>query len=175
MSDKSPPDRPDEPGSTPCEDESVDLYLDGEFPLEREAQLFRHLASCSACRTHLNGVLAFRRVSREEYIEIPPWADDELLVRIDARRRARERTSQLHTSQSLWSASTTVTVRSLVLVVAAVVLSAVLFVERIPSTGRIIVEQERVQFGNADTAPGSEIYVIYPGLTIEAERESDRP
>ena len=152
--------------------EDLDLYLDGSLPLVREAALFRHLSDCVECRDYLNGVLAFRRVNRDEFVDVPPWADDHLLTRIEEQRKTSERTARLHTRDPLWSARTTVSVRSVV-VAAGVVLLSALLLHGAPDTGRgyIVIEQEAVRFDTRRPQPGSEIYVFYPGLTIEADRE----
>lgn len=152
--------------------QELDLYLDGELPLSRESSLFRHLSDCSECRDYLNGALAFRRISREEFLEVPPWADDRLLARIENIRQMEEQTARLHARDSLWSARATISVRSLVLVFGAVLLSAVLLSglgEESP--GYVVIEQERVRFDQTRSIV-SEVYVFYPGLTVEAERET---
>jgi anti-sigma factor RsiW len=155
-----------------CWNEDLDLYLDGELPSFREADLFRHLSVCVECREHLNGVLAFRRVLRDEFVDVPPWADDRLLARIEEQRRVSERTSRLHARDSLWTARATVSVRSLVLAFGIFVVSlAVLASLKDGARGYVYFEQESVRFDEASRL-GSEVYVFYPGLTIEAEREA---
>jgi predicted anti-sigma-YlaC factor YlaD len=152
--------------------EDLDLYLDGELLLIHESTLFRHLSQCAECRDYLNGVLAFRRISREEFLEVPLRADDRLLARIEGIRQTEQKTARLHTHDSLWSARATVSVRSLVLAFGAVLVSAVILSGLGESSpGYVLTEQERVHF---DQTPSivSEVYVFYPGLTVEAERET---
>ncbi len=152
--------------------ENLDLYLDGELPHSQESTLFRHLSQCAGCRDYLNGVLAFRRISREEFLEVPPRADDGLLARIEEIRQTEQKTARLHAHDSLWAARATVSVRSLVLAFGAVLVSAVLLSGLgKPSPGYVLVEQEHFRF---DRTPSivSEVYVFYPGLTVEAERET---
>ncbi|NNE47634.1 MAG: hypothetical protein HKN37_13350 [Rhodothermales bacterium] len=156
---------------SPCSESDVDLYLDGELPASREADLFRHLSTCSSCRDCLNSVLSLRRIHGEEYISVPPWADDALLARVDKRRRAGRRTAQLHTNQSIWSARTTVTIRSVLVVAGAVLVSAAYLTKQFASaSGHVFVEQEHVRFIDPIPPLRSEVYVFYPGLTIEADR-----
>ncbi len=154
-----------------CENETLDLYLDGELPWTREADLFRHLSTCVTCREHLNGVLAFRRITRDEFVDVPPWADDRLLSRIEEHRRGVERTARLHARDSLWTARTTVSVRSLVLALGVFLLSLAVMTELTDNgRGYVYFEQEYVRFDAGIPGP-SEVYVFYPGLTVEAERD----
>jgi anti-sigma factor RsiW len=154
-----------------CSETDVDLYLDGELPASREADLFRHLSICSWCRDCLNSVLSLRRINGEEYIVVPPWADDALLVRVDKRRREGRRTAQLHTNQSFWSTRTTVTIRSVIVVAGVVLVSAAYLTNQLASSSAYVtVEQEHVRFIDPMPPLRSEVYVFYPGLTIEADR-----
>ncbi len=156
--------------SSDCSDD-LDLFLDGELPPERESKVFLHLARCEACRRYLNSVLSLRRIMREESIEIPPWADDHLLARIDRQRKAGERSARLHESGPLWSTGATVSVRVAMVVMFLAVLSALLLTRpRGDDAVYVLVEQERVLFDERSNVDGTEVYVFYPGLTIEAER-----
>lgn len=160
-------------GAAQCDVPDVDLYLDGELPSNREADLFRHLSSCGSCRAYLNGVLDFRRASRDEFVNVPPWADDVLMARVEAQRRSTARTARLHTRDPFWSASTTVSVRTAVLLLCAILVSTFLFAgSHKGDAGYVYFEQEYVRFDNLWQQAGSEIYVFYPGLTIEAERDA---
>ena len=158
-------------GSADCWNEDLDLYLDGELGSSREADLFRHLSGCVSCREHLNGVLAFRRILRDEYVDVPPWADDRLLTRIEEHRNKLQRTARLHARDSLWAVQTTVSVRSLVLAAGIFLVSLALLVGLTDGgSGYVYFEQESVQFDRPVPRP-SEVYVFYPGLIVEAERD----
>jgi hypothetical protein len=79
----------------------------------------------------------------------------------------------MHRRAPAWKASTTVSVRSLLVGLGLALLSvAVLSDLMARSDGYVVVEQERVRFDVQIPTTPSEIYVFYPGLTIEAERES---
>jgi anti-sigma factor RsiW len=67
----------------------LNLYVDGELPLDRQGELHAHLAGCAACRVQFNALMAFRLAVRQDALALAPAADERFLARIDALRRTR--------------------------------------------------------------------------------------
>lgn len=67
----------------------LNLYVDGELPLDRQAGLHAHLAACAACRVQFNALMAFRLAVRQDALALAPAADERFLARIDGLRRSR--------------------------------------------------------------------------------------
>ena len=58
-------------------EEELNLFLDGELSFDRQANLYSHLAKHPESRSFMDNVMLFRRMSRQEFIAVPPAADDE--------------------------------------------------------------------------------------------------
>ena len=156
-----------------CRNQDLDLFLDGELPGLREARLFQHLHECAACREYLSGALEFRRTSRDESFGVPLWADDKLIARVEAHSRLVQKKTRLHTRDPVWSASTTVSVRTLLLLCGFIIATTYWSTRPAdPETAQVYVEQEQVTQKEWWHQAATEVYVFYPGLTIEADRES---
>lgn len=67
----------------------LNLYIDGELPLDRQGELHAHLAACAGCRVQFNALMAFRLAVRQDPLTLPPAADERFLARLDGLRRAR--------------------------------------------------------------------------------------
>ncbi|MDA0378554.1 MAG: hypothetical protein O2899_03590, partial [Bacteroidetes bacterium] len=72
-------------------EEELNLFLDGELPLERQGALYAHLAERVEAQSFMDQVLLFRRMSRQEYLDVPPAVDESFFVRLDALKSSGER------------------------------------------------------------------------------------
>lgn len=162
-------------------EEALSLYVDGELSLEAQPILFAHLASCEACRRTLAGVLEFRRLSRQEVIAVPPAVDDAIMERLAKRKSALDRVDRAADRRPLWQARTPVSLRAAAVVALVVFFLGLLIPHRAappaPTTSEVQGEEERVRFQERIRVAEA-VYVIYPGLTIEAfkaARGEERP
>ncbi|NBC16535.1 MAG: hypothetical protein GVY18_04365 [Bacteroidetes bacterium] len=149
---------------------ALNEYVDGELPMEAQPRLFAHLATCAPCRRTLEAVLAFRRMSRQEPLAVPPAADDAVFRRLDQVKQRAERVDRNARQRSLWTAPTPLSLG------AAAMVAVVLFVvgllvpmqlDEADSTALVSAGMERVEF---EPAPAEAVYVFYPGLTVEATK-----
>ncbi|GIV62314.1 MAG: hypothetical protein KatS3mg044_1180 [Rhodothermaceae bacterium] len=165
-------------GAGPCggaAEEALNLYLDGELPSEQQPALFAHLAACEACRRRFDAVLKFRRMSRLEYLTVPPSVDDDFFERLARHRAFALRVDRSAERRSLWQRRAVVSFRAAVLVALLLFLVGVLLPEA-PAPPRTVVmpsvhgEEERIEFADFELPPRrlEAVYVFYPGLTIEA-------
>lgn len=153
-----------------CEmEETLSLYMDGELPFEEQPTLFAHLAACVPCRRILSATMEFRRMSRQEISLVSPAADDVLFHRLDRiSGRKPPRIDRYQDRRPLWQTRTPVSLR--VATMAAVLLfGAGLFfpqttAESLP-VPRVKVQEERVE-----PTPIVPVYVITPGVTVEAPK-----
>ena len=166
------------PPADPFE-EDLNLYLDGELPIERQGPLFEHLASCSACRARMDSVMEFRRLSRQEYITVSPAVDDAFLERLARLKKSNERFDRREDRRPLWNARQSVSVGTAVLAIVAVfVIGLMLPMSGDPGAAQPTVQfvEERVEFEEAPSeVRESPIYVFVPGLTVEADRLEESP
>lgn len=153
-------------------EEALSLYVDGELALEAQPALFTHLSSCVSCRKTLAAVLEFRRLSRREAVAVPPAVDDAIMGRLAQRKATRERIDRVAERRPLWQARMPVSFRAAVAAVLFVFVAGLLIPTNVepaavvPAAG-VQGEEERVRF--PERIPVAEaVYVIYPGLTVEA-------
>lgn len=155
-------------------EEDLNLYLDGELPVDRQGALFEHLANCTECRARMDSVMEFRRLSRQEYITVSPQVDDAFLERLARLKKSNDRYDRTEDRRPLWSARRSVSVGAAVLAITAVfVIGLMLPVAGEPGTAEPTVQfiEERVEFEDIRSEiRESPIYVFVPGLTVEANR-----
>ncbi len=163
----------------PVMEEALNLYVDGELPLDQQAALFGHLAACPACRRTLDSVLSFRRWSRQEPLGVPPALDDAFFKRLAEHKARHTRIDRAADRRPLWQAQAPVTLRA-GLTIAIVVFLLGLFVpsnlQPVPARFAVIGEEELVELpAVAASEPGrvEPLYVFYPGLTIEASKTEE--
>ncbi len=155
--------------------EELNLYLDGELPFSRQQALFLHMTSCAECRSVMEAVLTFRRMSRQEYINLPPAADDRFFKRLAEIKTAGDQRDRTSERAPLWHARRSISVRAGVSAIAAVFLIGFLLPVVSPGAGPTVhFEAERVNLTDPVAwAPPeikeSYVHVFYPGLTIEAD------
>jgi anti-sigma factor RsiW len=162
----------------PSHEERVQLYLDGEMPFSEQPALFAHLAVCDACRRTMDGVLTFRRMSRQEFLHVPPAADDVFFERLAQLKQRSDRVDRAAERRPLWHARRAVSLRSAVLTAIVVFMVGVFLPANTPEESAAVfveIEEELVEFP-AFQFPFREptaVYVFYPGLTIEAPKSDD--
>jgi hypothetical protein len=157
--------------------EALHHYLDGELPVSEQPRVFQHLASCAECRQLMDSVMSFRRMSRQEYIALPPASDDAFFSRLTQQKELSERVDRAADRDPLWKARRSVSVRS-ALAIATVVF---LFGLMLPMPARtsytqplIHLSAETVDLSNSDSVViESPIYFYVDGPTVEAVRASD--
>lgn len=72
-------------------EENLNLFLDGQLPVEAQIELFKHLAGCDGCRDFLEKTNRFRAAARREKIPFPENLDRALFEEILRRRHAHAR------------------------------------------------------------------------------------
>jgi anti-sigma factor RsiW len=145
------------------------LYLDGELPLNCQVSLFSHMSGCGSCRSLMESVLTFRRMIRQEYVSIPPVADDTFFSRLADLKMRDSRVNRDEDRNSLWNLSRSVSLRVAILAAVAVFIVGLLFptplrIEYV--TPLIKTEVERVKFPVEESI----MYVFYPGIDVVANR-----
>ncbi len=171
--------------SCPAEtSETLHQYLDGELPVSEQPGLFEHLASCDPCRQMMDAVMVFRRMSRQEYIALPPATDDAFFKRLAEQKQMSERIDRLSDRAPLWNARRSVSLRSaLALAVGVFTLGLLLpMPSRTNYTQPLIqLTSEKVDFTDFDSVAiktpifltENPIYIFLDGPTIEASRVSE--
>jgi len=155
------------------QEENLNLYLDGELPLEKQSDLYGHLADNRESRAYMDNVMLFRRMSRQEHISPPQVADDRFFERLALLKESNEKYDRFEDREPLWNAKRPVSVRAAIAAVVAVFLVGLLL--PITNTSGMTTfldqEEERVFFESPDTKVlQSYIYVFEPGILIEAEQ-----
>lgn len=153
-------------------EEDLNLFLDGELPLDRHGDLYARLADDDSSRSFVDQVMLFRRMSREEFIDVPQSADDQFFERLAALKKAGQQIDRFEDREPLWNARRPVSVRTAVAAVVVLFMTGLMLpLSGAEATGFIEQEQERVMFETPQTrVMQSYIYVFEPGLTIEAEQ-----
>lgn len=158
-------------------EEDLNLYLDGELPIDRQGALFEHLASCAGCRSRMDSVMQFRRLSRQEFIAVSPAVDEAFLERLAQMKKTNDRYDRKEDRRPLWNVRQSVSVGTAVMAIVAVfVIGLMLPMAGDPGTAQPTVQfvEERVEFEEVPSeVRESPIYVFVPGLTVEADRLDD--
>ncbi|MEM6286195.1 MAG: zf-HC2 domain-containing protein [Bacteroidota bacterium] len=164
----------------PCTDETAEgllnEYIDGELAPTRQPELFTHLATCAECRMQFDALLAFRLGARQESLAVPPSADAALFARLDTlrrtpgRRAAPDRAAERAPLGGALRRRVSVGAMLAVAAVAVIVGSALTPPE--PTAQAPAAPQDRVV--EAVLEDGA-LYLIDPGITVEAERAEALP
>lgn len=153
---------------------ALHLYVDGELPFEQQPELFAHLAACDACRRTLSAVLTFRRMSRQEYVAVPPALDDAFFRRLEGVRRRVVRVDRAADRRPLWQVRTPVSLRGATTVALLLFLAGLMFPRAVGEPRHVdpYVEgvEERVQLQPPVPLRSETVYVFYPGLTVESTK-----
>lgn len=161
-------------------EEALNAYVDGELSDAAQKALFLHLAHCDSCRHTLDSVLNFRRMSRQEYLAVPPSVDEAVMQRLARHRDQQARVNRSDDRRPLWSIRLPMTLRVALLLAAGLFLVGLLSpISPAPEPLRIPVagEEELIRFSDVDLPPSrfEAVYVFYPGLTIEAATADETP
>ena len=147
-------------------EEHVHAFLDGELPVERHGEVFSHLADCAACRETFNSVLRFRQMSRQEHLPVPPSVDEGFFRRLEQHKIQNDRRDRAADRRPLWQRRRLISVRT-ALLTGGLLIGLGLLVPSAPNHAvqnfMVRGETERVEFRDV-------IYVIYPGVTVEATK-----
>ncbi len=153
-----------------CTDEAAEMrlneYVDGELDHGAEPELFAHLAACADCRAQFDALLAFRLAARQEPLAVPASADAALFARLDDLRRAGRRAPDRRAERGPLGGALRrrVSVGAMLAVAGlAVVIGTVLA----PRPAATEAPRDRVV---ETVLPDGMLYVIDPGVTIEAPR-----
>lgn len=155
------------------QEENLTLYLDGELPFDAQAELFAHLAFCSACREAMDATLHFRRLSRQESMPVPVSVDEAFFKRL---AEQKNRSDKLKVERAvdrspLWRMKKPVSLG------AAIVATVLIFTvgllvpaehQVVEAAALVSAEQEFVEFPEMDYLREKTVYVFYPGLEVEA-------
>ena len=156
-------------------EERLNLYVDGILPSDDQVILFEHLAVCDDCREELDAIMTFRRISRQEFIQVPPAADDVFFERLAAHTSPDP--AQTDIDRSVLAANVPMSLRTLLLAASVVFLIGFFIPSNISSADQKVVEtrQERVNLASSSTSRSvlEAVYVFYPGLTVTADELKD--
>ncbi len=144
-------------------EELLNLYLDGELPLDQQGDLFASLAEDRAARAQFNALMAFRLATRLDANPVAPAVDEALFQRIDGLRAGpgRNRAEDREPVRVLRRRVTVGTALALVALVAAL---GVLWPSPPPAETVRLVSVEHAE----------PVYVIYPGVTVEDDTLEER-
>lgn len=151
--------------------EALHAFLDGELDVSMQSALFAHLATCSSCRTELEGVMRFRRMSRVENLTVPPALDAALFKRLQKHKALNKKIDRAEDRRPLWNARAAVSLRATVVTAMLIFLTGLLIPansQRQNDQGIVTASDEFIEFADLDLGSStSTVYVFYPGLTIE--------
>ena len=153
----------------PDAEEWLNLYLDGELDAAAAPQFFGHLAACAGCRRQFESALAFRMAVRQEALPVSPAVDARVLARLDRSRRGTVRMRDRRRDRAPLGGALRQRVSvgaMLVITLVAVMAAALLPSGPAPAADGAPVRLARVVL---DDGP---IYLIAPGLTVEADRDA---
>lgn len=154
---------------------ALNEFLDGELSLSSQPELFAHLSVCEECRRELDGVMNFRRLSRVEHLTAPPSMDAVMFKRLRKQKSLMARIDRAEDRKPLWSVRTAVSVRATVLTVLLVFFMGLLNPgpperSELAAAGYVTGLDELTEFTDLSFSHWNTrtLYVIYPGLTVEA-------
>ena len=144
----------------------LNLYVDGELPLDVQGDLFARLAEDREARAQFNVLMAFRLATRVDANPVAPAVDEALFARIDDLRANQHHTPRAEDRRPFPALRRRVTLGT---VLAAAVLA---FVVRafLPAPAEAV---DAVEAAPAETA--STVYVVWPGVTVEDDTLENVP
>lgn len=151
-------------------EEALNLYIDGELPVEAQPKLFHHLASCEPCRRFMGAMMDFRRMSRCDCLAVPSALDNTFFKMLDKSKKRSRRRDRYADRRPLWQVRGTISLRAGLLFAVMLFGAGLLFPHNagIQSKGRLELRE-------LSGEPGSQhvMYVFYPGLTVEVARGNE--
>lgn len=138
----------------------LNLYVDGELPLDRQGELHARLADDREARAQFNALMAFRLATRVDANMVAPAVDEALFARIDELRASHAPTQRAEDRRPFRALRRRVTVgTALALAVFVLVVRALL-----PTPVDLADAAEAVPAATAST-----VYVVWPGVTVEED------
>jgi anti-sigma factor RsiW len=168
-----------ESGATPCDprlEETLNHYLDGELTFDQQPVLFAHLAACDPCRRTLAATMDFRRMSRQEVVSVPGAVDDTFFQRLDQLKHRTDRLNRSADRRPLWNSRTPISLRAASALALVLFLAGFFFPQHISDSLEVPLGVEgvgeRVELPPVPPFRSEAVYVFYPGLTVEAQRDA---
>lgn len=153
-------------------EEALNAFVDGILSTDDQVTLFEHLAGCTQCRSELDAIMTFRRISRQEYISVPPAVDDEFYKKLAAHKS--QDINQSDVDRSVLAANVPMSLRTIILAASVVFLIGFFIPGNMTSADTKVVEtrQERVNLASTSATSSmlEAVYVFYPGLTVTADQ-----
>lgn len=134
----------------------LNLYVDGELPLDRQGELFAYLAESRAARVQFSALMDFRLATRVDANPVAPAVDEALFQRIDELRAVPLR-NRAEDRQPFRALRRRVTVGTALALVALVIAVGALLPGPAPIETVRIVPVEHAE----------PVYVLLPGVTVE--------
>lgn len=151
----------------------VHSYVDADLPSSEQPVLFAHLAECRACRSLLDSILLFRRQLVNERIVVPPDVDAEFMQLLEKKRQEVNLESERHERRPVWRRNVYLSRGSAALL--AVVLVVIGFtIPRVPEmsdVSPVIIGHQEIVSLIESGSHSQPVYVFYPGVTVEGDRE----
>lgn len=145
---------------SPHTEELLNLYVDGELPLDRQGDLFAHLAESPEARIQFNALMNFRLATRMDANPVAPAVDEALFRRIDGLRANAQRTAhRAEDRRPFRPLRRRVTVGSALVLMVLLLFAGALLPRPEPAETVRIVPIEHAE----------PVFVIYPGVTIEED------
>lgn len=137
----------------------LNLYVDGELPLDQQSALFAHLADSRDARVQFNALMAFRLATRMDANPVAPAVDEALFQRIDQLRATQPLVDRAEDRRPFRALRQRVTVGTALALMALVLVLRALVPGAPPTETVRIVSVEHVE----------PVYVMWPGVTVEDE------
>jgi anti-sigma factor RsiW len=113
--------------------EQINQFIDGELGMRQQADLFRHLAACTACQTLIDGLVRMKEDIRKEQIPYPQELDDAILGQLlRDNQKSRKLFRELKLRDRMWNRQVSAPLRfvasvAVIIIVAGILLGRVLF------------------------------------------------
>ncbi len=140
-------------------EELLNLYIDGELPIDQQGALFSHLAESRSARVQFDALMAFRLASRVDMNPVAPAVDEALFQRIDQLRAGQQLVDRAEDRRPFRALRRRVTIGTTLALMALVLVIRALLPGAAPTETVRIVPVEHVE----------PVYVMWPGVTVEDE------
>lgn len=150
----------------PRTEDLLNVYVDGELPLDQQGDLFARLADDREARAQFNALMAFRLATRVDAMPIPPAVDEALFARIDDIRGNQQAMRRAEDRRPFRALRRRVTVGTALAVATVIVVVRML----LPAPVEAVSAVEAAPAETANT-----IYVVWPGVTVEDDTLESAP
>ena len=144
---------------TPQTEDLLNMYIDGELPLDQQGELFAHLAESREARVQFNALMAFRLATRMDANPVAPAVDEALFQRIDGLRAGQQATGRAEDRRPFRALRRRVTIGTTLALMALVLVIRTLLPGPPPTETVRFISVEHVE----------PVYVMWPGVTVEDE------